>query len=203
MRLNPRPRIAAAIALTCLLGSTAWCGSNPPANPTTLDFPAGGVIKMELHAGGVEIVGTKENKITVHYTTRSPEKDSSVEVKVERVVDGRAFVRVNGPNDNFNYRIEVPEKSDLVIRMSAGDLQLSGIRGNKDIELHAGNMELRLADPDAYGKVDGSVSAGGLSASPWGVDKGGLLRSFHRSRKGEWKLHAHVGAGNLELRRGD
>ncbi len=38
------------------------------------------------------------------------------------------------PKNNFNATIEVPKASDLVIRLSGGDLKTAAIAGNKDIE---------------------------------------------------------------------
>jgi len=47
--------------------------------------------------------------------------------------------------------------------------------------------------------VDASVNAGDVEASPFGESHGGLFRSFKKSGSGKYKLHAHVGAGDLTL----
>jgi hypothetical protein len=41
---------------------------------------------------------------------------------------------------------------------------------------------------------------GELSAQPFNVDKGGLFRSFKMQGAGVYKVHAHVGAGDLTLK---
>jgi hypothetical protein len=50
-----------------------------------------------------------------------------------------------------------------------------------------------------YRSVDASVYAGDLDAPAFGACTGGLFRSLHWSGTGAYKLHAHVGAGDLEL----
>jgi len=84
--------------------------------------------------------------------------------------------------------------------MPAGDLEVDGLTGDKDVEIHAGDMILGVGKADDYGHVDASVNAGDLDAQPFGVSKGGLFRSFDKHGGGKYRLHAHVGAGDLVLR---
>jgi hypothetical protein len=43
--------------------------------------------------------------------------------------------------------------------------------------------------------------AGDLTASAFGVNKDGLFRSFEQNNpSGKYRLHAHVGAGDLTLK---
>jgi hypothetical protein len=45
------------------------------------------------------------------------------------------------------------------------------------------------------------VTAGDVKAPAFGVNKGGLFRSFRKEYPGgKYRLHAHVGAGDLVLR---
>jgi len=48
--------------------------------------------------------------------------------------------------------------------------------------------------------VDASVNSGELNAAAFNVEKGGLFRSFSQSGPGKYRMHAHVGAGELDLR---
>jgi hypothetical protein len=84
--------------------------------------------------------------------------------------------------------------------MSAGDLRISGIEGNKDVESHAGDLTIQLDDPKKYGEVDASVRMGDLSLPAFNVSKGGMFRSWKRNEKGEYRLHVHLGAGDLTVR---
>ena len=48
--------------------------------------------------------------------------------------------------------------------------------------------------------MDASVLSGDLSGRPFGEEHGGLFRSFEKVGNGKYRLHAHVGAGDLTLR---
>ncbi len=64
------------------------------------------------------------------------------------------------PGDNFQATIEVPRVSDLIVRLSGGNLVLSGITGNKDIDSVAGNAEISVGNANDYASVEASVKAG-------------------------------------------
>ena len=165
---------------------------------TEANFASGGTIKMELHAGGYTIKPGTDDKIVVTYGTETEAQFK--EVKANITVNGReAMIYANGPDNNFEVTIVIPAKSDLFIRMTAGDLEISGIHGSKDVESHAGNVEIDIGRTEDYGHVDASVNAGDLDAQAFQVSKGGLFRSFHKLGPGQNRLHVHVGAGNLEL----
>ena len=106
-----------------------------------------------------------------------------------------------GPiNNGPSIVIEVPKSSNLYVRLPFGDLNIEGVSGDKDVEMHAGDLNIEVGNPADYGHVDASVNAGDLSAGPFGETKDGLFRSFEKSGTGRYRLHAHVGAGDLNLR---
>jgi Putative adhesin len=105
-----------------------------------------------------------------------------------------------GPRNDFEIRIQVPRQTHLEVRMPFGDLEVARVIGNKDVEVHAGDVTLELGDAKQYSHVDASVTSGDLSAKPFNVEKGGLFRSFTTQGAGIYKVHAHVGAGDLTLK---
>lgn len=86
------------------------------------------------------------------------------------------------------------------MRIPAGEVEVKDIAGNKDIELHAGELTIAVGSPAEYAQVAASVMTGEIEAEPFGESHGGLFRSFHKSGTGKYKLVAHVGAGELTLR---
>ena len=68
------------------------------------------------------------------------------------------------------------------------------------MQLHFGELIVHVGDPAEYAHVDASVNSGGIEAKPFGEDHGGLFRSFEKTGNGKYRLHAHVGAGDLTLR---
>ena len=164
------------------------------------DFVSGGQLRMHIRSGDLRVIGSDENKIRVNYSGKNGRKTSDVTVSL-KTVGNNAELRVSGgPHNDFRIEIQVPKNSGLYLRMPAGDLEVNGLTGDKDVEIHAGDMTLGVGKADEYGHVDASVNAGDLDAQPFGVSKGGLFRSFDKHGGGKYRLHAHVGAGDLVLR---
>lgn len=164
-------------------------------------FPSRGMVILHLSAGEATVVENPEAKeIVITTETRSADKANSIHASVN-AMGSTADVRVDGPNKDFRYRIELPTAADLKLRMSAGDLNISGVDGNTDVELHAGDCTIGLASaPENFGPIDLSVKAGDVSADKFNAQKGGLFRHFHERRIAKYKFHAHVGAGDLVVK---
>ena len=174
--------------------------SNLPEHPFQADYPSGSQLNLHVRSGDVRVLGGKDNKISVRVEARDEEKAREVHVLFERS-DNSAELRIwGGPRNDIKIIVEVPRATGLFVRMPAGQLEITDITGDKDVQLHAGELILGVGNPADYSHVDASVTTGGLEAPPFGEDHGGLFRSFHKSGNGKYKLHAHVGAGDLTMR---
>jgi hypothetical protein len=169
-------------------------------HPFTADFNSGGKLRMYLRSGDFHIVGGSDNKITVRITGRNAYRASDMRVQLEGSNNSADLTVSGGPKNDLEVTIEVPKKTGLYVRMSAGNLELQHVTGDKDAELHAGELVIDVGDASDYSRVDASVYSGGLEASPFGESRGGLFRSFHKEGNGRYHLHAHVGAGDLTLK---
>lgn len=165
-------------------------------SPVEAKFVSGGRIRMDLCSSGIQIVGTDEPALRVSY---HPERDN---VRVRMQVSGdRADLRLTGcPHNNFHARIEIPKSSALYVRMLAGQLDVEDVTGDKDVELSFGQLNLDVGKTEQYARVDASVNSGEINASAFDVERGGLFRSFDQRGPGKYRLHAHVGAGQVDLR---
>jgi hypothetical protein len=169
-------------------------------HPFAVDFPSGRRLRLHLRSGEFHIIGRKDNKIAVRLSGRNADNARDLTVRFKQW-DDEADLRVfGGPKNNLEVTIEVPGSATLFIRMPAGDLSVEGVSGDKDAELHFGELTIAVGNPADYSYVDASVVTGGLEAAPFGESHGGLFRSFEKSGNGKYKLHAHVGAGDLTLR---
>ena len=187
--------------LICLAACPWWAMANElSANPTSMNFGAGGTIRMDLNVGTMEVVGVQGDRITVSWHSRRPEDESRVSVKLQRSGTNDATVVVDGPGNRVKYRVEVPQQSNVAIHMRAGDLDVHGVLGSVEADLLAGNMDLRVADPQHYHTVSASVTAGEITAQPWHADTGGLWRSFRATGNGHYDLRARLLAGQLTIR---
>ena len=206
--MNPRTRtganvtpLFALLALVFLAVWPSWATADEPiTNPTTMNFAAGGAIRLKLNKGTAEVVGVPGEKITVSWHSTFPEDERDVTVKLEGSGGQNARVVVDGPGNRMRYRIEVPQQSDVAIHMRAGDLNVHGILGSVAADLLAGNMDLRVAQPQHYRTVSASVTAGEITAPPWHAEMGGLWRSFKATGEGEYEVRARLLAGQLTIR---
>jgi hypothetical protein len=191
-----------AISLCWLIGSSA---AQPPTTGACgrdfqADFQSGGEIRMEVRSGDVDIVGTASPVIKVSCELKRPERAKDVKISLKAAGKSGDLRISGGPNNDVKVRIEVPKNSNLYVRVPAGDLDVSGVEGDKDIELHAGDLTISVGDPNDYRHADAAVKAGDLHATAFGVSKGGLFRSFEKDNPaGKYRLHASVGAGDLTL----
>jgi hypothetical protein len=161
-------------------------------------FISGGTVRMDLSAGGYRIEGTSETDIRVRWRTRNPDDMRKVRAKLE--ITGReAAIHVDGPSNNFQGIIQLPKRSDIVLSVSAGEIDVRGLDGSKDIGMWAGDITVAVGEPERYGRIDTSVRAGDITASPFGVTKSGLFRSFSLDRKGPYTLRVKLVAGDLKL----
>ncbi|HEX8881261.1 MAG TPA: hypothetical protein VF749_14580 [Candidatus Acidoferrum sp.] len=171
-----------------------------PEHPFQVAYPSGSQMSLRLRSGDIRVVGKEDNRISVRVEARDTERAREVKVYFERF-ENSAELRVwGGPKNDLKIVVEVPKNTGLFVRMTAGQLEISDVRGDKDVQLHAGDLILHVGDPADYSHVDASVVSGGLEAPPFHEDHGGLFRSFQKSGNGRYRLHAHVGAGDLTLR---
>jgi hypothetical protein len=164
------------------------------------EFPAGGTLTVHVRSGDVDIVGTSENQILVRYSGVDSFDGRPGEVSLSRRGQHGELDIKGFPRNHGHLLVQVPQRLALRVRMPAGDLAIAGITGDKDVELHAGDLVVQVGERGQYAHVDASVLAGDLSARPFGVQKDGLFRSFEIEGAGAYHLHAHVGAGDLIFR---
>jgi hypothetical protein len=160
-------------------------------------FPANGRIRMDLSAGEYRISGSRENRVRLEWRVRNPEDLSGVRARAD-IRDREARITTDGP-DFFKVDIQVPSRADLYVRLTAGELTLEGIEGNKDIGLHAGELDIDVGRPEDYHSVSASVWAGELHATAYNELKEGLFRLVDWSGKGPYRLEARLKAGEVRL----
>jgi len=169
-------------------------------HPFSVDFPSGSRLQIELRSGDFRIVGTDESKISVHIAGKNANNSRDLTVRFKRSSNDTELRVSGGPRNELQVTIEVPKFTGLFVRMPAGQLEVDGIAGDKDVSLHAGELILSVGNPADYAHVDASVTSGGIEAAPFGESHGGLFRSFHKNGTGKYQLYAHVGAGDLTMK---
>ncbi|HTZ49793.1 MAG TPA: hypothetical protein VMH20_19545 [Verrucomicrobiae bacterium] len=164
------------------------------------DCPSNLPLHLYLRSGEILILGTTDNKITVDLAGRNVDKIQDVKARLAVTDDSADLHLTGGPKNELQIIIHVPKNSDLTARIFAGQVVVQDVIGNKDFDLHAGQLTITVDKPEDYGHIDISVRAGELDAEVFGDAKGGLFRSFSHDSNGKYSLRAHVGTGQLSVR---
>jgi hypothetical protein len=195
-----RTLINAALLGITLVSAPALQATQESRTSDSLErtFVANGRIRMDLSAGEYRISGSPDNRIRLDWKVRDSDQLWRVKTRVD-VRGSDATVMTDGPSNHFSVNIQVPARSDLYVRLTAGELRLERVEGNKDVELHAGELDIDVNRAEDYHSVDASVWAGEIHADPFHITKEGLFRSFDWRGKGPYRLHAKLKAGELRL----
>lgn len=170
----------------------------------TLDAPLRPRTVLTIHSrpAGLEIVGTDQAAIHVSCTLGDEGDVQRIRIRLQGDQDDKTLTIAgdlrNG--NNVRVRIEVPRKTSLRVEMSAGEVKVEELAGDKDIDLYAGRIAISSTHPWNYRSVDVSVSIGAVRAPVYGAEKGGFFRSIKKeTANGEYSLHAHLITGEIDL----
>jgi hypothetical protein len=180
---------------TLLFVSLAWCEVSETS--LQLSLQPGQALTLELSSGDYRVEPGAGDKVVVI----SQNQHESQQHKPRFGIDANgkeASVRVDAPKD-YVAVIQVPKNSNLRIRLEGGRLRVDGINGDKDIESTAGAVSIDVGRPENYARVDASVDAGDIDAPPFQIARNGFEQSFSRQGPGNYRLHAHVGTGEIKL----
>lgn len=198
--------VCAVAGASLFLSSLAGLAETKAACSQTLNAPlnSNALLIIESRPAGLEIVGTDQQTIHVSCTANDEDNAQRVQVSFSRTSDGGKLgiegALVRHGNNGLQVRIEVPWKTNLRVRMLAGEVKVEEIKGDKDIELYAGQITVSSPHEWDYRSVDASVAIGEVQARVYGADKGGFFRSFtKRFPVGDYRLHAHVTTGEIDL----
>lgn len=203
-----RTVLAASIVCAVVVVSPTAAGQRQtdpdrPSDYQERDFGSGGHVHLDLSAGNYEIVGTSDRRLRIEWTVRRSEQLRRVRVRTN-IKGNDAWVDVQGPdNSRFRVVVKVPARSDLTVDLSAGEIHVAGVQGNKHIESYAGEVHVDVGRAEDYRQVHASVWAGEIRASAFKTSKDGLFRSFDWSGRGPYVLNASLLAGELWLYEGD
>ena len=114
-------RISSVLILLGAFGLILYAGWHR-RSPNQMDvaFNSGGKVALDLSAGGYTVRGTTENRVRVEV---DPSDARNVQCRIN-VSGSNAKVELEGPSQNFHATIYVPQRSDLQVDQTIGDLAL-------------------------------------------------------------------------------
>jgi hypothetical protein len=171
-------------------------------NSQEYSFSQGGTVRLRLSSGDYIVRAASGDRLVVRWQAESPEFERDMKkIRVQTDLSGNvATIRTEGPTKHARIIIDVPARSDLHLRMRAGDVRITGVEGNKDVHMTAGDLKIEMV-PTSYSHVHASVTIGDLRASPLGISMDGIRNSFEWNGTGRYILDASLFAGDLTLAR--
>lgn len=162
------------------------------------------VLVIDSRPAGLQIVGTDGETIHVSCTASNPDNVEHVTLRFSTTPNGGRLAiegtHLHEGNNNLHVRIEVPRRTNLRVRMFAGEVKVEEIKGDKDVEIGAGQITISGIHERDYRTVSASVGVGEVNAPAFNANRGGFFRSVAKSTAaGEYRLHAHVTTGQIDL----
>ena len=190
------------LLLACAVVACAAACSAPSKGPEQMQtvetpFAAGGRIGVQIESGDCDVVKSADERIRVTLRGNIGKATGDINLNGQ---DASVLVK-NTPHNNFNCAIEVPAAEELRVSMRGGSLKVADLATATEVENVGGDVAITVGDPSEYGSVDASVGAGDLSAGPFGSSQSGIGSHLTWSGTGKRRLTAHVGAGDLKLRK--
>jgi hypothetical protein len=163
------------------------------------DLASGKTLALNMRSAEVVIEGSESQKFTIRFEGEKADRAGEIKVTYKDKGDTVECGIKDGPRNDLRIVIGVPQLTNLVIRMPAGVLEISEVKGSKDVKMRAGDLNIDIDDADEYASIDASVTTGEIDVSALGAETGGFFRKFHRSGPGTFRLLAHIGAGQLTI----
>lgn len=121
----------------------------------------GGLVRLKLSSGDYTVRPGNGDRISVHWEPNEPANKKKLEemkkIKVHVETSGLiTTIRTEGPTRHARMVIEIPARTDLYLRMRAGDVRIEGIEGNKDIHMTAGELNIDVR-PSSYSYRNASI----------------------------------------------
>ena len=183
------------------LGAIASGQSSADLQSHERSFAEGGIVTLNLSSGDYTVRAGASDRVRVQWWAEDTDhqKDMRKIQVVSDVFERVVTIRTKGPTSHARFTIEVPARSDVHLRVRAGDVRIEGIEGNKDVRMTAGDLYIEV-DPDSLRHVHASVSIGDLNARSLGIEKDGFRNSFDWFGDGKYTLDARLFVGDVHLR---
>jgi DUF4097 and DUF4098 domain-containing protein YvlB len=174
--------------------------AGPCDSPFTAVIQPGSKLTIAARPANLDIRGTDTDALQVSCSLQDGSPASEINVTFR---NGELKI-IGGSGSRYNsvtIHVDLPQKTALTIRQTAGNLTVRDVTGDKEIDLRAGNIEILGSQPKEYSSVDLSARAGNIEAPKYGIQRSGLFRSETKSGlDGSYKLRAHVTTGNVTIR---
>jgi hypothetical protein len=193
--------VACAALFVCNMAGVAKAAV-PCGQALEAPLRSSATLSISSIAAGIEVVATDQNTVHVSCSADDVESARQTQVQLSETPSGVKLTLTgrHPKHGNITVRIEVPRRTNLGIQLTAGDVKVADVIGDKDFKLRAGAITVSSTHAADYKDVSASVSIGEVSVPADGESKGGYFREFRKQNpSGRYLLHAHVTTGKIVL----
>jgi DUF4097 and DUF4098 domain-containing protein YvlB len=188
--------------LAVLLVLAPLCFANDKYSETktqSWNIADGAKLDVQLRFGDLRVVSADDSRLSISYTTHSNHADFSRKVQARFLVTPNdAALKLTAPRSgSVDVELRVPSRSNLHVRVSAGDVSIDPVEGSLDVETHAGDIRIKLLEHVDLGSVDASTHAGDVNA-PFGKPHGWIGSKLDYDGGGKYRIHALAGDIDIE-----
>lgn len=198
------------------LALPAAADDHPRVRSLTGDFPTAGVQRVDLRLppGSVRIEPSPDGRLRVELGIHCSFDDSRCEDRAEQLTlesnrQGNTLeVRVDGMSSfsslrlHIRGRILVPQGKALEVDLPAGELKITGVRGDLSVDVGAGEVAIVMHEGDVRSvRLGVGIGEASLSVTGRSIEGSGWLG--HKVRWGEGsgasRVAVNLGVGELDV----
>jgi hypothetical protein len=195
-----------AILGTVLLCSAAAWAQQPLVQSKA--FAPGQSVRLEVNVGDVHIFpNSDDHQLRLIIRTRHGTSIAEMQSWIRQfdVTGNRAEIHLHMPktgNRSGTVSLYVPSSTNLSVDLGVGDMTISDVAGDKNLDMNIGDLTIGGLEPSDYGVVHLGTRIGDLNDEAFSVHESGWLgKSEDFVGKGKYRLNAHVGIGDLRLQK--
>jgi len=164
----------------------------------------GNDVRLELGVGDFDVAPAAADKVVITWWGRTAsESHAKIDVQGSKVVVSAGSDRHN--NADVHFRIELPQRVDIVANAKVGEVKISAFGGSVDADLGVGDLQVAVKSSGPYGSVTASAGVGDVEPGPFGSEAKrthlvGAKLDFRGS--GNRHLKLHVGTGDVKIESG-
>lgn len=191
--------LVAGLVAVSFAATPAAAATQGETRTETRAFAPGGSLRLTMRTGDVRIVRGDTNQIRVRYTSESRRSDFAERVTLRFDVRGKdATINFHMPtHGDVAVEVEVPAQTDLRVNLSVGDLTVRGVEGNKDLEVHVGDIEVERVTQASYRRLEASTHIGDITTAEYVRVRGWIGNSVKSAGTGAYRVHVHTGIGDI------
>ena len=199
------------LALSGLLLASEPPSPKPTTNTDRLDFPKGGVLRVEDSIGELFVEGWDQPNMEITTVSSSEKvhvtaKRQGNELVVTTALPHQSALPPHWPwadsKIDLEYRIKVPRDAGLAVKHGVGEIHVDDLSGEIHATVRSGEITLRLP-PDGVYAIDARARLGDVESDFEGTERRGHLvfeHAFsHPASAPTQKLYLRTGFGDIVI----